>query len=332
MQGEIDALAAENGFSGVVTVDRGDETLFEKAYGLAHRGYGIENTVDTRFAIGSGTKGLTALVAVSLIVDGVLKPETSAREWLREDLPRIEDGVTVEQLLAHTSGIGDYCDEDDQAEINEYHPPRPPYELITTEDYVPVLGRPTQYPPGERFRYNNGAFVVLAVIAERAAGIPFAELVRTRVTEPAGMADTAFLRSDELPARTAVGYLSPTRTNVFALPAVGSGDGGIYSTAPDFSAFWNALHAGRIVPAEWVSRMTSVVSEDCDTTEGDRYGLGFWLPANGDTVMLQGYDAGVSFRSVHNPSSGLTHTVVGNTADGAWPLTRWLSRYFLTKP
>ncbi len=321
-----------DGFSGVVRVDRGGETLFEKAYGFAHRGYGAENTVDTRFAIGSGTKGLTALAVVSLIADGVLKLETFAREWLREDLPEIDDAVTVEQLLAHTSGIGDYCDEDDQAEIDEYHPPRPPYELLTTEDYVPVLGRPQQYPPGERFKYNNGAFVVLAVIAERASGIPFAELVQTRVCGPAGMADTAFLRSDELPGRTAAGYVSDVRTNVFSLPAVGSGDGGIYATAPDFSAFWPALFAGRIVPAEWVSRMTTVVSTDCDTTENDRYGLGFWLPSDGDTVMLQGYDAGVSFRSVHNPSTGLTHTVIGNTAEGAWPLTRWLKNHFLAKP
>jgi len=323
----LDGLTAE--FSGVVKVDRGDETVFEKAYGLAHRGYGVENTVDTRFAIGSGTKGLTALAVVSLVVDGVLQLETSARQWLREDLPLVDDGVTVEQLLAHTSGIGDYYDEHGP---EQEHPPRPPYELITTEDYVPVLGRPTQYPPGERFKYNNGAFAVLALIAERASGIPFADLVRTRVTEPAGMTDTAFLRSDELPARTATGYVSDTRTNVFSLPAVGTGDGGIYSTAPDFSAFWKALYAGEIVPAEWVSRMTAVVTADAGTTEGDGYGLGFWLPANGDTVMLEGYDAGVSFRSVHRPVDGLTHTVVSNTAEGAWPLTRWLSQYFLTKP
>ena len=49
---------------------------------------------------------------------------------------------------------------------------------------------------------------------------------------PAGMADTEFLRSDELPGRTALGYLpvaGRSRTNVFHLPVLGSGDGGIYS-------------------------------------------------------------------------------------------------------
>ena len=57
----VDRVAAETGFSGVVRVDRGDDVQLAKAYGLAHRGCQIANAVDTRFAIASGTKGLTAL-------------------------------------------------------------------------------------------------------------------------------------------------------------------------------------------------------------------------------------------------------------------------------
>ena len=47
--------------------------------------------------------------------------------------------------------------------------------------------------------------------------------------------------------------------------------------------------------------------------ESKRYGLGFWLHASSDVVMLEGYDAGVSFRSVHDPRSATTHTVISNT-------------------
>ena len=53
-------------------VSRGDETLVSEARGYAHIGYGVENTVDTRFAIASGTKGFTALVVVGLIAEGRL--------------------------------------------------------------------------------------------------------------------------------------------------------------------------------------------------------------------------------------------------------------------
>jgi hypothetical protein len=55
-----------------------------------------------------------------------------------------------------------------------------------------------------------------------------------------------------------------------------------------------------------------------------RYGLGFWLGRQSGTVILEGFDAGVSFRSVHDPKSEVTHTVVSNSSDGAWPITRRL--------
>src|SRR5262245_20749417 len=100
---EIDALAAE-GFSGVVRVDRGGETEFAKAYRLADRADGTPNCVDTQFGIASGTKGLTALSVVSLVAAGALELTTTARSVLGEDLPLIDERVTVEQLLAHRSG------------------------------------------------------------------------------------------------------------------------------------------------------------------------------------------------------------------------------------
>src|SRR5438876_6307797 len=92
---------------------------------------------------------------------------------------------------------------------------------------------------------------------ERAA-FPFHELVRRRVCGPAGMHDSEFLRSDELPGRTALGYLTIDgvwRTNVFHLPVRGSGDGGIYSTAADISVFWRTLFARRIVSGDLVTEL-----------------------------------------------------------------------------
>src|SRR5690348_8351684 len=111
LQHEVEALAQASRFSGVVRVDRGDEVVVSSAYGLANRAYGIPNSVDTQFGIASGTKGLTALAVVSLIEDGRLELTTTARSLLGEDLPLIGDDVTVEHLLAHRSGIGDYLDE-----------------------------------------------------------------------------------------------------------------------------------------------------------------------------------------------------------------------------
>jgi CubicO group peptidase (beta-lactamase class C family) len=321
----VERVAREHDFSGVVRIDRHGDVVSSVAHGLADRRWGIPNTVDTRFAIASGMKGLTALAVVSLIDDGVLGLGTTARSILGPDLPLIDDGVTVEHLLAHRSGIGDYLDEDEEHEITDYVMPVPVQQLDTTESYLPVLdGHPPKFPPGERFSYCNGGFVVLALLAERASGVAFPELVRARVCMPAGMHDTELLRSDELPAGAAVGYLDATaRTNVFHLPVRGSGDGGIYTTAADISTLWRALFDGRIVPVAWVREMVRPHSEAPEHEK--RYGLGFWLRPSGEAVLLEGYDAGVSFRSVHDPGSGVTHTVISNTSEGAWPLTRLLA-------
>jgi CubicO group peptidase (beta-lactamase class C family) len=327
LERELDRIAWENAFSGVVRIDRGDEVELAKAYGLAHRGYELPNEVDTRFAIASGAKGLTALAVVSLVEDGVLDLSTAARLLLGTDLPLIGD-VTVEHLLAHRSGIGDYLDEDSGIDVAEYLMPVPVHELARTEDYLAVLdGHEPKFAPDERFSYCNGGYVVLALIAERASGVPFHDLVRERVCEPAGMADTEFLRSDELPGRTAAGYLEidgAWRSNVFHLPVRGSGDGGVYTTVADVRALWKAFFAGRIVSPEWVREMVRPRSDS--PAHSARYGLGFWLHASTQAVFLEGMDAGVSFRSVHDPNLDLTHTVVSNMTDGAWPVARFLQQ------
>src|SRR5205814_7130217 len=135
----IDAIADEERFSGVVRVDAGDHVRVAKAYGFAHRGYEIPNSADTQFAVASGTKGLTALAVVSLIEAGSLALTTTARSVLGEDLPLIRDDVTIEHLLAHRSGIGDYFDEDSVGDITDYAMPVPVHALATTEHYLRVL-------------------------------------------------------------------------------------------------------------------------------------------------------------------------------------------------
>jgi CubicO group peptidase (beta-lactamase class C family) len=321
----IDEIAAGSAFSGAVRIDRRDSPACARAYGFAHRALEIENTVDTQFGIASGGKGLTALAVVRLIEAGVLDLTTTARSVLGTDLPLIADDVTVEQLLAHRSGIGDYLDEDRDADVNDYVLTVPVHTLATTEQFLAVLdGFPSKFAAGTQFSYCNGGYVLLALIAERVSGVRFPDFVREQVCERAGMRDTEFLRSDELPARAALGYLDTEhpRTNVFHLPVRASGDGGLYSTVADLHAFWNAFFAGRIVSNDWVAALVRPRSEIPDSAQ--RYGLGFWLHATEAVVSLEGMDAGVSFRSVHDPARAITHTVISNTTDGAWPLTRFL--------
>lgn len=323
----VAALASETGFSGVVRIDQGSHTPYAEAFGFAHRGFEVPNKIDTQFAIASGGKGFTALAVASLIEDGILFLDTTARSILGEDLPLIADDVTVEHLLGHRSGIGDYIDEDnEELASDDYLMVSPVHELVETEAFlVELSGFPTKFKAGEQFSYCNGGYIVLALIAERASDTSYHDLVAERVLGPAGMVDSGFLRSDEPSSRMALGYLDSDglRINLFHLPVRGNGDGGIYTSVADLRSFWLAFFEGRIVPAGWVNEMTRPHSEAPGNRA--RYGLGFWLSESGPSVSLVGADAGVSFTSSHDPTTGSTWTVVSNTSNGAWPLVRYLT-------
>jgi CubicO group peptidase (beta-lactamase class C family) len=87
------------------------------------------------------------------------------------------------------------------------------------------------------------------------------DLVQERVLERAAMADTGFVRSDQLPAGAAIGYLTDGRSNVLHLPVRGAGDGGAYSTLADLEALWLSLFAERIVPPPVVEPLVEARSD-----------------------------------------------------------------------
>lgn len=316
---ELTELAGDPGFSGVVIVESNGRRLVEVASGLANRAEAIPMAVETRLGTASATKGFTALTVVSMIEDGMLALDTTVREVVGDDLPDVDPAVTVEHLLGHTSGIGDYLDEEEVGDIDDHLLDVPVHRLEGPEDYVPILvGCPQVSPPGTRFAYNNSGYVILALIIERLADRSYHDEVRARVLEPAGMASTDFLRSDRLAARTALGYLPDGRTNVHHLPVIGTGDGGAYSTASDLIRFWTALFDGRIVGPALVERMTRPAAG----AAFGRCGLGFWIGPDRRTVQLEGMDAGVSVCSGANPDTGFVYSVLANDSSGAWPLAR----------
>jgi CubicO group peptidase (beta-lactamase class C family) len=305
-----------DGFSGVISIRRDDEVVGEWAVGLADRTAGVANTPGTRFGLASGTKTFTAITVLSLVADGLLSLDDAARALLGDDLPLIADDVTIDHLLTHTSGIGDYLDED----VDALAPLTiPAQRLDSTPAYLPMLeGFPTKFAAGERFSYCNGGYVVLAVLAERAAGVAFTRLVADRVFAPAGMTSSGFPRSDLLPPGTATGYKDDGRTNVFELPVVGSGDGGAHSTVADLHRFWRALLAARILPQDFVALAIEPTTEDAD--DGMGYARGVWLD-DGDLVMAGG-DHGVTAVSRHDPATGITVSGLANIEVRTFARTR----------
>lgn len=328
LEQRIGGLVA-GGFAGVVRLDVAGRTLLRAGFGLADRSRTLPMTPGTRLGMASGSKTLTALAVLSLVDDGALSLSTTARSILGDDLPLVGDDVTVEHLLSHRSGIGDYLDEDSDVDLGDYPMPVSVHRLDHTEAFVPLLeGHPTKFAAGSAFSYCNGGFVILALIAERVSGTQFHLLVQDRVCARAGLRSTGYPRSDDLPGDAALGYVEVAgqwRTNVFHLPVRGTGDGGAFTTVDDMHDFWPALLGGRIVSRATVQDMLTPRSDPAEA--GSTYGLGLWLDPSDGSLQLVGQDAGVSFTSVHFPRDGVTWTVIANTMGAAWPVHRVVAAY-----
>ena len=320
---QIAGLAAD-GFAGAVRVDVAGNTELRAAYGLADRARAIPMTVDTRLGIASGSKVLTALAVFSLVEDGTLALSTTARSLLGEDLPLIAADVTVEHLLCHRSGIGDYLDED--TDLDRVRLPDAGVGPRAGDDRgvragarrLPhqVQGRGVRSPTATR------GMSCWRCSPSVPSGVAFHDLVHQRVCSPAGMHATAFLRSDALPGDAALGYVlvdGQWLSNVFHLPVRGTGDGGAFTTVDDVHRLWSALLGGQIVSEATVSEMLRPRSDRARKGRATASGCG-WIPTVA-RCSCSAADAGASFASRHDPERRITYTVIANTADGAWPVT-----------
>ncbi|MHA7240211.1 serine hydrolase domain-containing protein [Arthrobacter sp. TMS1-12-1] len=322
----LDDAVVRNAFTGVATIDVGERRTLERCEGFLHRGLRVPMTPDARIAIASGSKAFTALALMRLVEDGTLGLGQRVRGLLGDDLPLIDDAVTIEHLLTHTSGIGDYLDEGADWTASAYVLPVPVHTLTTARAFLPLLGgRPQRSAPGERFAYCNGGYMVLAVLLERVTGMTYHDAVRRLVLDPAELDRTGFLPLNDLPADAAPGYVldDGDLVNTLHLPVLGNGDGGAFTTAADLHRFWRAFLDGRIVAPGTVAEMIRPRHDVPE--EGLRYGMGFWLHPSGPAAVLEGYDAGASFRSTHILGRQTTVSVLGNSSEGAWPVVRVLA-------
>ena len=236
---QADAAAAEDAFSGVLLVARGDEVLLQRAWGLADRAAGTPVTLDTRFRLGSMNKMFTAVAVLQLVEAGRLSLEGSVGQSLpgypNADIAK----VTIRQLLTHAGGTGDiFGPAFDQHRLS----------LKTHDDYVRLYGaRGPTHPPGQVHEYSNYGYVLLGAIIERASGLAYEDYVARHVFAPAGMHDTGALPEDvDVPGR-ARAYTRKDGAWVDAadtLPYRGTAAGGGYSTAADLLKFARALRAG----------------------------------------------------------------------------------------
>lgn len=145
---------------------------------------------DSQFYIASLSKHFTALALLQLVSAGKLGLDDDVRRYLPE-LPSYEHPITVRMLLNHTSGLPDITN---VALIEG----RFNATALTRKEALAMLFRQktTRFPPGTRFEYSNGGYLLLSELAERVSGKPFAAYVQERIFKPLGMAQSFVLDGD----------------------------------------------------------------------------------------------------------------------------------------
>ena len=313
----IEQLEA-GGVSGTVLLAEAGVPVLQHCLGLADRANGTPVTPDTRFQTASVTKMLTAAAVLDQVARGRVTVDTPIVEVVPADRrPRhLAAEVTVHHLLCHTSGIADYFEEA-RSLPNAGHDygalwhDIPAARMQRPVDFLPLYGDlPAYGPPGITWRYSNAGFVLLGELLEQLTGQAFTEVVQERVLRRAGMADSAFDRSDEPTARAAVHYLTSGRTNVHSVPVVGGGDGGCVCTASDLVRFCRAVADGSLL-----GDLTALAAQRHATIADDwAYGYGLFVYPDG-RFGHGGGDPGVTAMVNHWPDRDLTVVALCNVEE-----------------
>lgn len=192
--------AESNGFSGVILVAEKGEILFEKAVGM--RSY--ENQIPLQstdvFELASVSKQFTAMLIMLCAERGMIGLDDSVSQHL--EIPYA--GITIRQLLTHTSGLPDY-----QAIMDEYWDKTKVAGNSEILQYLQTYQPPAIFEPGEKYEYSNTGYVLLASIVEKVSGKDFIELAQKWIFEPLNMQNTGIRTLEEKAAITsfAAGHL-----------------------------------------------------------------------------------------------------------------------------
>ena len=286
-QAVLDDERRSHGAPGALALVRVDDAEWSGVSGVADLG-GTELTDSTRFRIASITKPIVAM----LVLDAVNRGELSLDDTVSDLIPGVlnpEPPTSVRMLLDHSSGIFNVGDEGDVAsDIALLPDPLMRAEAtalgarylagervsMTDELYVALAETHDRYfEPGTGYHYSNVNYQLAAMVLERVTGMPLADLLRLRLTEPLGLRHTTIAPADPgLPemhgyARQADGSMLDVTDDFLALG--NGGGGGVISTAGELMTIMKAIVSGELLPEPLVAVMRAATVQS-----NDSYGLG----------------------------------------------------------
>jgi|CXWL01.1.fsa_nt_gi CubicO group peptidase (beta-lactamase class C family) len=253
-----------------VAVGLGGEIIFAEGFGSADLESSTPAAANTRYRTASIGKPMTAVATMALVQDGVLRLDDPVRRYCPRFPVKPEGEILVRHLLAHQSGIRHYTGPNAEAEqtITRHY--------SNIEDALDIfVDDPLVHAPGAGFTYSTWGYTLLGCVLQRAAGIPYPQVMQQRVFDRARMIDTLPDNPREIIERRAGGYISENgqMSNAIAvdmsskLPA-----GGYLTTAPDLVRFAMAFQGGVLVAPEHVVEMTTSQALNDGSLTGYGYG------------------------------------------------------------
>ena len=296
-----------------VVVARGDSVIFSAAYGLADVEHGVAITPETSFRLASVTKQFTAAAILTLVQANRLNLDDHLSQLL-PGAPRYAQGITVRQLLTHTSGLPDY-----EPLLGDDDGPQ-----IVDRDVLSLLqhARSLYFTPGTSWRYSNSGYALLALIVEHVSGESFPAYLRRHVFDPAGMPTAvAHVEGADTVANRAFGYTAQGadwKRNDQSRTSAVLGDGGIYASAAELARWSVALDHGAVLTGDTFRDATTPVR--LSSGKPTAYGYGWFLDSYRGHIRQRHEGDSIGFRTAiqRYPDQRLTVIVLVNR--GAAPI------------
>lgn len=234
-------------FSGVVLIAKNGTPLYYKAFGLANRENNIANTLNTKFDIGSINKMFTKVVVLQLLQEGKIKPDDNIGKFIPGFDKEVAEKVTVQQLISHRSGFGDYMQEPGFFE-------RPKSEQSIKAIIEMIKKLPLHFEPGTEQEYSNAGYILLGGIIESVTKKTYYHNVKERILNPLGLKNIIVDEKKMNDPGKATGYMKNMRgglENNNGILLVPTPAGGFISNATDLLTFFeNYFYSDKLVNKE----------------------------------------------------------------------------------
>jgi CubicO group peptidase (beta-lactamase class C family) len=255
----VDAVFAEYDRDDVpgcaLGVIRDGEFVYRRGYGMANLEHSIPISPSSVFRIGSTSKQFTAAAVALLAQTGVLSLDDPLRRYFLE-FPHWAEGITIRQLIHHTSGIRDYL------QLAFLAGKGGDADHYTDEWVIGLLARQqeTNFPPGTRHLYSNSGYLLLAHLVRRVTGRSLRRYAHEHIFEPLGMTGTHFHddHTGIVPGR-ATGYAPVEGTFRISMTTLDMvGDGGVFTSVDELLAWDRNFYANRLRGGqELIARLTT---------------------------------------------------------------------------